>query len=212
MKSDLGNKRIMGNNIQFYMDKAQIERKAFAKAIGVPYSSLTDWINGKTYPRIDKIEKMANYFHISKADLVESRSKPVETAAAVSIPVLGKVAAGIPLEAIENVEGREEIPAAMVRDGSEYFGLKIHGDSMSPRMKEGDVVIVRKQDDAESGDIVIALVNGNEATCKRLKKYSDRIALISFNPEYDPMVFTPEDVQRKPVRIIGKVVELRAKF
>lgn len=66
----LGNKRIMGENIQYYMDKMGIDRKDFAKAFDVPYSSLTDWINGKTYPRIDKIERMANYFGISKADAV----------------------------------------------------------------------------------------------------------------------------------------------
>ena len=71
----LGNKKIMGENIQYYMDKMGIDRKDFAKAIDVPYSSLTDWINGKTYPRIDKIERMANYFGISKADLVEERNE-----------------------------------------------------------------------------------------------------------------------------------------
>ncbi len=69
----LGNKKVMGRNIQRYMDKLGIERKELAKAIGVPYSSLTDWINGKTYPRIDKIEKLANYFGVSKSDLVEER-------------------------------------------------------------------------------------------------------------------------------------------
>ena len=67
----LGNKRIMGENIQRYMDRDGLDRRTFAKAIGVPYSSLTDWINGKSYPRIDKIETMANYFGIAKADLVE---------------------------------------------------------------------------------------------------------------------------------------------
>lgn len=71
----LGNKRVMGNNIQYYMDKFKIGRKEFADAIGVPYSSLTDWINGKTYPRIDKIEKMAKYFRITKADLVEEHNE-----------------------------------------------------------------------------------------------------------------------------------------
>jgi repressor LexA len=67
----IGNKKIMGENIQYYMRQIGVDRKEFAKAIGVPYSSLTDWINGNTYPRIDKIEKMANYFGITKADLVE---------------------------------------------------------------------------------------------------------------------------------------------
>jgi repressor LexA len=83
---------------------------------------------------------------------------------------------------------------------------------MEPKISDGDIVIVRKQDDAESNEIVIALVNGNEGVCKRLKKYSDSIALISSNPEYAPLIFTREEVESKPVRIIGKVVELRAKF
>ena len=83
---------------------------------------------------------------------------------------------------------------------------------MEPRMKEGDVVIVRRQEDAESGDTVIATVNGTDATCKRLRKYRDGIELIATNPSYEPMYFSNDDVERKPVRIIGRVMELRAKF
>ena len=70
----LGNKEIMGENIKFYMDQMRIDRISFAKAIGVPYSSVTDWVNGKTYPRIDKIQRMADFFGIEKADLVERRT------------------------------------------------------------------------------------------------------------------------------------------
>ena len=94
----------------------------------------------------------------------------------------------------------------------EFFGLKIHGDSMEPKFSEGDVVIVRQQNDAESGDIVIATVNGDEATCKRLRKYRDGIELVSSNPSYEPMFFSNADIIQKPIRILGKVVELRAKF
>ena len=79
-------------------------------------------------------------------------------------------------------------------------------------MYENDVVIVRKQDDAESGDIVIAMVNGHDATCKRLMKYAGSIALLSLNPKYEPLVFTENEIEEKPVRIIGKVVELRGKL
>lgn len=129
----------------------------------------------------------------------------------VVINVLGRVAAGIPIEAIEDIIDTEEISEEMAKSG-EFFGLQIHGDSMEPRMCEGDVVIVRKQDDAESGDIVIAMVNGNDATCKRLRKYRDGIELISNNPSYEPMFFSNEDIISKPVKIIGKVVELRGKF
>ena len=84
---------------------------------------------------------------------------------------------------------------------------------MEPRMYEGDVVIVRKQEDAESGDIVIAMVNGNDATCKRLMKYAGGISLISLNSsKYEPMIFSNDDIIEKPVRILGKVVELRGKL
>lgn len=129
----------------------------------------------------------------------------------VTINVLGRVAAGIPIEAIENIIDTEEITEEMASTG-EFFGLRIHGNSMEPRMCEGDIVIVRQQEDAESGDIVIALVNGDDATCKRLRKYRDGIELISNNPSYDPMFFSNEEIQSKPVKIIGKVVELRGKF
>lgn len=129
----------------------------------------------------------------------------------VKINVLGRVAAGIPIEAIEDIIDTEEISEEMANTG-DFFGLQIHGNSMEPRMCEGDVVIVRRQEDAESGDIVIALINGDDATCKRLRKYRDGIELISINPTYEPMFFSNDDILSKPVRIIGKVVELRGKF
>lgn len=129
----------------------------------------------------------------------------------ITINVLGRVAAGIPIEAIENIIDTEEIPAELAATGT-FFGLKIKGDSMIPNICNGDIVIVRQQDDAESGDIVIATVNGTDATCKRLRKYKDGIELISNNPSYDPMEFSNRDIMEKPVRIIGKVVELRRKF
>ena len=129
----------------------------------------------------------------------------------VTINVLGCVAAGIPIEAIEDIIDTEEISEEMAATG-EYFGLKIHGNSMEPRIMDGDVVIVKRQDDAESGDIIIATINGDEATCKRLRKLRDGIELISNNPSYNPMFYDNREIIEKPVRILGKVVELRGKF
>lgn len=210
--SNLGNKKIMAKNIQYYMDKYEKSRQDMCDALGVKYTTFTDWVKGNSYPRIDKIELMANYFGISKADLVEEHiSGAPSKKHGVIINVLGRVAAGIPIEAVEEIIDTEEISAEMARTG-EFFGLRIHGDSMEPRMCEGDVVIVRKQDDAESGEIVIATVNGSDATCKRLRKYRDGIELISNNPAYSPMFYRNEEIEEKPVRIIGKVVELRGKF
>lgn len=206
----LGNKEIMAKNIEYYMHLHNKSRNDMCKALGVKYTTFTEWVKGNAYPRIDKIELMANYFGIEKSDLVEDRSKRPSTSA-FSIPVLGRVAAGIPLEAVEEIIDTEEIPEEMAKTG-DFFGLRIKGDSMEPRICEGDVVIVRKQDDADSGDVIIALINGDDATCKRLKKLADGIMLISNNQKYDPMVFSSEDIQNKPVRIIGKVVENRQKY
>ena len=83
---------------------------------------------------------------------------------------------------------------------------------MEPRIVSGDVVIVRQQDDAESGDIVIVSVNGDDATCKRLRKYKDGIELVPSNPSYSPIFFSNEEIVAKPVKILGKVIELRGKF
>ena len=184
----------MAKNILFYMDKYNKTRNDMCEALSVKYTTFTDWVKGNSYPRIDKIELMANYFGISKADLVEEHSTST-----------------IPIEAIEDVIDEEEIPEELAKTG-EFFGLKINGNSMEPDIHDGDTVIVRKQDGAESDEIVIALVNGNDGVCKRLKKYTDSIALISLNPSYEPMFFSQEEIDNKPVRIVGKVVELRRKF
>lgn len=211
--SDLGNKEIMSKNIQYYMNINNKTRQEMCDALGVKYTTFTDWVKGNVYPRIDKIELMANYFGIEKSDLVENRETQSSrlNKKGVTIKVLGRVAAGIPIEAIEDVIDTEEITEELASTG-DFFGLKIHGNSMEPRMCDGDVVIVRQQDDAESGEIVIAMVNGDEATCKRLRKYRDGIELISNNPAYKPMFYSNDEISSKPVKIIGKVVELRGKF
>lgn len=129
----------------------------------------------------------------------------------VKIPVFGNVAAGIPIEAIEDIEDYEEITEEMARDG-EYFALRIKGDSMMPRILEGDVIIVRKQPTVESGDLAVVLVNGSDATCKKVVIGKSELSLISFNPVYEPMTFTKKEVRDLPVSILGKVVELRGKF
>lgn len=192
------------------------------EAIGMTQEELAAKLGYKNKSSIAKIEtgandivqskviEFANVLHTTVSylmgwDLTPSSKK------GVAINVLGRVAAGIPIEAIEDVIDTEEISEEMAKTG-EFFGLQIHGDSMEPKFSDGDVVIVRKQNDAESDDIVIAMVNGDDATCKKLKKYDDGIALISTNPAYDPMYFSKEEIETKPVRILGRVVELRAKF
>lgn len=210
---------LIGGQIMAEIGKRIREKR---EAIGMTQEELASKLGYKNKSSIAKIETGANDIIQSKvvefANVLDTTvaylmgwDNPTPSRKGVVVNVLGRVAAGIPIEAIEDIIDTEEIPEEMAKTG-EFFGLQIHGDSMEPRMCEGDVVIVRKQDDAESGDVVIAMINGDDATCKRLRKYRDGIELISNNPSYEPMFFSNQEIQEKPVKIIGKVVELRGKF
>lgn len=168
---------------------------------------------GKVDLSQSKIIAFAKALNTTTAFLMDGNENPTDSSQikGVIIPVLGSVAAGIPIEMVEDIIDTEEITQEMAATGS-FFGLRIKGDSMEPKISDGDIVIVRQQEDAESGDIVIACINGDEATCKRLRKYKDGIELISNNPSYKPMFFSIKEIEQKPVTILGRVVELRAKF
>lgn len=205
-------KNIFSNNLKYYMSINDVSQIEVANKIGVSPQTFNTWIQGIALPRMGKVQMLADYFGIRKSDLIEERQNITkQKSKGVVIPVLGHVAAGIPIEMIEDIIDTEEIPEDMAKHG-EFFALKIKGDSMTPSINNSDVVIVRQQEDAENGDIVIATVNGNDAVCKRLKKYSDGLSLISLNPAYEPLYFNTSEIQGTPVKIIGKVVELRRKF
>lgn len=213
MKHELTAKRL-----QLAINNANMPAQELANRSGVAKASISQYVNGSHKPSNISSGKMAPILDVNPLWLmgfdVPMKTAPADTPTihkGISINVLGRVAAGIPVEAITDIIDTEEIPEEMAKTG-EFFGLQIHGDSMEPRMYEGDVVIVRKQEDAESGDIVIAMVNGDDATCKRLMKYAGGISLISLNSKYPPMQYTNKEIEEKPVKIIGKVVELRGKF
>lgn len=199
--------------IQEGMNLRNLKQADLVERTGISKGALSSYIAGRYTPKQNNIYLIAKALNVNEAwlmgaDVPITRSN---TSKGVKINVLGRVAAGIPIEAIENIIDTEEISEQLASTG-EFFGLQIHGDSMEPRMYEGDIVIVRKQDDAESGDIVIAMVNGNDATCKRLMKYAGSIGLLSLNSKYEPMMFSEKEIEEKPVKIIGKVVELRGKL
>lgn len=169
-----------------------------------------DWLAGTSDFKTNK-EILENFDNKSNLDVIKGQMIDVQENT-TRIKVLGKVAAGVPRHMQdEYVIGYEDVSNDMIKDDT-VFGLEINGDSMSPRILKGDIVIVREQNDAESGDVVIVTINGDEATCKRLMKYADGISLISFNPAYEPMTFSNKEIEEKPVRIIGKVIENRSKF
>ena len=193
-------------------DENRISQAHLAKAIGVAQSTVGMWESGKSVPEFNTLIKVADYFSVTVDYLSGKSNSRTETkTSSVRIPVLGDVAAGIPIEAITDIVDYEEIDAALAATG-EFFGLRIKGSSMEPRMREGDVVIVRKQDSAETGDTAVVLVNGDSATVKKIKYGPEGITLIPTNPSYDVQFYSAADVERLPVRVIGRVVELRAKY
>lgn len=125
--------------------------------------------------------------------------------------VYGTIPAGIPMECIEDIIDTEEISADMLRGNKQYFGLKIKGNSMYPDYLDGDTIILEKTDDCESGDECCVMVNGSDGTFKKVLKNENGIILQPLNSEYQPMFYTNEQIKSLPVRIIGKVVELRRK-
>ena len=182
-------------------------------------SHLSQYVNGKSNPDNEKIFLLSKVFGVTEAWLLGynvPRYERIEntgpqTPQGLKIPVLGTVAAGIPISAVEEILDYEEVPQSWKNQG-EFFGLRIKGDSMKPDINHGDTVIVRKQSTANNGDVVITLVNGDDVTCKKFEKLDNGIMLISNNSEYSPMYFSNEEVTTKPVVIIGRVVELRRKF
>ena len=202
--------KLIGRNISNLLLKRGKSQKDLCDNLGFSPASVSSWVNGTRIPKEGNIVLMAAYLDCSVDDIALD-PKEAHRKRSFSIPVYARVGAGPPLEASEEIIDREEISERMASLGS-FYGLRVSGDSMEPRIVRGDVVIVRKQDTADDGDIVIAIVNQNDAVCKRLKKYKGGIALVSNNPMYEPMYFTITDTQDIPVRIIGKVVELRGKL
>lgn len=219
-----------------------IRQVDLAKAINVSQSTMSDYETGRTEPDLDTLLEIAKNLQVSVSWLLREKTEhiindrdhkrllelcaenrldtnlidfviqhQIVPSTSKRIPVLGNVAAGIPLDAIEDIVDYEEIDSAMAATG-EFFGLRIKGASMEPRMRDGDVIIVRKQDTADTGDTIVALVNGDSATVKKLKIGPDGISLIPTNPAYDVQFYSAADVEKLPVRVIGKVVELRAKY
>lgn len=202
-------KTIFSNNLKKYMNMIGVNQNDIAKITGVSQQSVSNWINRKQIPRMGIIERLADYFGILKSDLLEDKD---DVSNGIKIPILGTVIAGIPVTAVEDIIGYEEINEKMARCG-DYFALEIKGDSMEPKMSKGDIVIVKQQNTVENGQIAIVLVNGDEATVKKVRFRDNGIELIAFNSYvYEPHFYSAKEIEELPVKIIGRVVELRAKF
>lgn len=205
----------IGERIKSLREMHGMTQEDLAKICKVSDKAISTWENGKNIPRMGPVQRMADYFGISKSAILDDYFGPVKNAVSTKslrIPVLGRIPAGIPIEAIEDIEDWEELPASMARSGNEYFGLRVHGDSMKPEYRDGDTLIILRQETCETGDDCAVLIDGDEATFKRVRLNEKGITLQPLNPTYDPMFFSNQEIEELPVRILGVVVEVRRKI
>lgn len=173
-----------------------------SRATGLTDSQISSWYNGRYRPNAEAMTKIAAALGVTTDYLLGKEEIPIAKFTLPQfhdVPVLGSVAAGTPILAQEDVIGT-------VMTDKDVFALRIKGDSMSPRIMDGDIVLVRQQDAAEDGDLVIAEIEG-EATCKVLKRSHGSVMLVPFNAAFAPFVYSGQEAE--DLRILGKVVESR---
>ena len=198
------------NRIKQLRNEKNINQDVLAKLLGLEIAGISKLETGRVPLKDEYIVKLAEYFGVS-TDYILGKSNNRNNDIAVSkIPILGTVKAGYDWLAEENIVDyitlKENIPNV-----GEYYALRITGDSMLPLLAEGDLVIVHDQDDVESGQTAVILINGEEATVKKVVKTKEGIELHAMNPYYPVKKFTFEDMQKIPVKIIGRVKEAKIK-
>ena len=189
-----------------------LTQNKIAEQLNVSRSTIAMYETGASEPDNETLTKLADIFNVTIDYLLGRDDLQQTTSKGVKIPVLGTIPAGIPIEAIEDVLDYEEISEDMARKG-DYFALKVKGDSMLPTIKDGDIVIIKQQDDADSGKICVVMINGYDATLKEIKKDPDNQGLwvLPHNPNSDfkPTFYSNKEVYDTPVRILGIAVEIR---
>jgi len=189
-----------------------LSQKALAADLGYSPSTVALYELSQRRPDMDTLAHIAAYFQTTTDFLVGASDTRIAlpqngtiVRRTLKVPILGAIPAGEFRLAAADIEGWEEVPEEQVKDG-EYFMLRVQGDCMEPRIHEGYRVLVRAQQCAEDGDLVVAMNDGEDATLKRIK-YSGKVALLyADNPKYSPIVVPVRDL-----RIIGKVVKVEFK-
>lgn len=215
------------NRLKHIMNIRGVKAVELSQKTNIAKSQISHWLNGTYKAKQDSLTVLADFFDVNEAWLMgfdvpmnkdiddskiddniiyEIASKPK-----VQIPILGRVPAGVPIEAIEDILGYTDIDYDLVKYGERYFSLKIQGDSMYPDYLPNDLIIVKQQNDCNSGDDCVVLVNGYDATFKRIIKENDGIKLKPINNNYETRKYTNEDIKNKPVIIVGVCKEVRRK-
>lgn len=201
---------VFAKNLKNLLQQNGVSQADLVARFGITASTVSDWCTGKKYPRVDKIQLLADYFGVNRAALTEDAAPEQQPyMPTYRIPILGRVSAGLPLYAEENIEGYTYIEKS---PGMEYFALRVQGDSMNAvRIYDGDILIVRRQYIVENGEIAVVVVDDDETTVKRFYQDGRQITLMpqSLNPAHVPQNY---NLNTTRVRVLGKVVENKISF
>ncbi len=227
---------IFSTRLKIALKNKNMRQSELCTLTGIPKSAMSQYVSGAFFPKQERLRLISEALNIPEVWLlgydinlfeehnnsnlysISQHIKNIETIypknitnTYTKVPILGHVAAGIPISVQEDIIGYEEVPTYMSQHDT-LFALQIKGDSMEPKFENGDTVIVKQQSDVDNNQIAIVMIGNNDTTCKRVLKYPDGIMLISTNPQYPPMQFTNKQIAELPVVILGKVIELRSKF
>lgn len=209
--------KIVSQRMVYTRKKKNLTLEEVGQALNVHKSAVLRWENGQVRKiKLPIIESLARLYNVNAVWLmgydVPEGSSIYGESESYTIPILGCIKAGYDSLAEENILGSITIDKMAYKNSGEHFALKIKGDSMKPELCQGDIIIVHKQSDFENNDLCIVLINGDEATVKRVKRINNGIILQPANPDYEPLIFTEEDILSKPVQIIGVVKELKRNY
>ena len=192
----------IGNNIKRLRAESGLTQDRLGELVGVTGKAVCSWELGLKTPRMPVIERLADLFGVSKTEIIEdAKSTPVSPI--TRVPILGRVAAGSGCLADDNLDGYENVPTDILSTDEEYILLNVKGDSMSPKIEEGDRLLIQLQPSVDSGSYAVVLIDDEDGVVKKVCYSKNRIELISENPYYPPRIFENSEVTR--VRVVGLV-------
>lgn len=201
------------NRIKYLREEKGVYQKDLAELLGVSVPAINYYENEKRAIDTKTAEKLADFFDVSIDYLLcksSVRKNNLIKEVATKIPVVGKISAGLPILATENIESYEYAPSIYIKEGFEYFYLRVNGDSMNLKFNDGDLLLVQKQDNLENDEIGVILVDGMDATVKKYKYENGLVILspMSTNTDHIVQIYNPKDIN---IKIVGKVVSYQGK-
>lgn len=198
---------------------SSIEVSKLAEMLGIKSkSTIYRYMNAEMAPKLTTVKYASEIFNVNPLWLMGYdvdkyvTKKDILGNPVVPIPLVGTVKAGYNYLAQENWIGTVDVETSLVGDGKDYFALKVKGDSMAPVFVEGDIVIIKKQNDCENNEYAVVIINGDEGTLKKIKKTDNGIILQPLNPAYGPVMYTKEEMETIPIIIVGVVKQLKREF